>query len=177
MKYLAAIILFVSFSAFTFIESFYSLSIKNIEGETIDLASFKGKKVLFIVLPASAQDNTVTVEELTALQKKYKDLLIIGVLSEETGYKSSEKGKVKAIYKNQPSNFILAEGMKVNKAAGQAQSSVFTWLTHVERNGFYNTDVLGVGHKFFINGEGRLYGVISGNTRLSSPVIDKILSR
>jgi glutathione peroxidase len=177
MKYYFGFILFAIVTAFPLADSFYSLPLRNIDGMAIDLSSFKGKKIMIVVLPIASGDNSITIEDLNAIQSKYENLAIIGIPANETGYRIEDKTQVKSRYSNLNSGFVLAEGMKVSKEAGEAQSPLFAWLTQIEKNGYFNTNVQGSGDKFFVNSEGRLYAVMSGNIRLFNPLIDKILSR
>ena len=67
--------------------------------------------------------------------------------------------------------------MHVSKTAGTSQASLFQWLTHKEENRHFDQDVAGTGYKFFVDETGRLYAVLGPGIRLSSPVINKILSK
>jgi glutathione peroxidase len=177
MKYLLSSFFFVGLVAFVAIDPFYSLPLKNIDGQFIHLSSYRGKKILFVILPGSVGDSSVTVEELDSLLVHHDNLMVVGIPAEETGYRDEDRASLKNTYSQLPSSFILAEGMKVSKGGGEMQSPLFSWLTRKERNGYYDTDAQGSGYKFFVNADGRLYAVISGNTRLSNPVINKILAR
>src|SRR3546814_742867 len=65
--------------------SIYEFKIQNIDGEPINLAQFKGKKVL-IVNTASKCGFTPQYKELEELSKKYKDkLVVIGVPANNFG--------------------------------------------------------------------------------------------
>jgi glutathione peroxidase-family protein len=102
--------------------------------------------------------------------------VIIGVSGEETGYTEAKKEEVRALYANEPANFILAEGMKVSKVSGENQSPLFEWLTDINKNKFFDRDVTETGQKFFVNRYGHLYAVIGAQVKLSHPIIGKILS-
>jgi glutathione peroxidase-family protein len=175
MKQLALIWFFAGLISFKFADSFYDLPLKDIDGNNMALSQYKGKKLMVLVLPNVVPGNLA--EELNTILNKQENLIVIGVPSEDDGYTKSDKSALKSAFVQLSQRFILAESMKVKKGAGSSQSPLFGWLTHIAQNGYFDTDVSGAGHKFFINSEGRLYAVISPNTSLSSPVIEKIISR
>lgn len=175
MKYIFSLIV-LSLMAFHPLDDIYSITIKNIDGSKIELNQFRGKKLLFIVLPLSTQDTTVTVSEINQIQSKYQgSLVVIGIPAEETGFKKGDEANFKKLYRDAGANFIIAEGMKVKK--GSEQSSLFQWLTDKDKNRHFNQDVQGVGSKFFIDEGGELYAVMGPALKLTHPVIDKILSK
>lgn len=177
-KYLLASIAAIGLLAFAPVEDIYSLFIKTIDGQKIELSQYRGKKMLFVVLPLSAQDTTIKVKELRALQNKYDtSMIIIGVLSEEVGYNKKDDNKLKKMYDNPKNNFLITEGMKVKKDSSEKQTPIFKWLTNKDKNKHFDNDVRGVGHKFFVDESGELYAVLGPEIRLDNPVIDRILSK
>ncbi len=124
MKQFFSLLIVFSFFSFRFADGIYTQPIKTLEGKKVDLSQYKGKKILFVIVPHSASDTTVSLEQLSALQTKYESsLVVIGVLSEESGFKKGDEDKLKKLYKDQKSNFILTEGMKVKK--GETQTPLF----------------------------------------------------
>ncbi|MCU7549222.1 hypothetical protein OCK74_08850 [Chitinophagaceae bacterium LB-8] len=178
MKYILSLLLLASLCSFSFLDDLYSLSLNTLEGKKVELGSFRGKKLLFVVLPLSAQDTSFRMGELEALQHKYDtSLIVIGVPAEETGFEKTKETELKALYKNMPATFILAEGMKVKKSAGAEQSPLFQWLTNKSKNHHFDQDVLGTGHKFFVDERGELYAVMGPKIALAHPVMERILSK
>ncbi len=177
-KYLIYSLLVIGLFAFAPVGDIYSLTIKTIEGQKIELSQYKGKKILFVVLPMTAQDTTIKVKQLRALQDKYdSSLIIIGVLSEELGYDKKDDNKIKKMYENQKNTFLITEGMRVKKDSLEKQTSIFRWLTKKENNTHFDNDVKGIGHKFFVDERGELYAVIGPEIRLDNAIIDRILSK
>jgi glutathione peroxidase len=176
MKYLLSLIAITALLSFRYLDDIYNIALKTIDGTKIELSQYRGKKILFIVLPLSSQDTTVSISQISQLQTKYQSsLVVIGIPAEETGYKSSDADNLKKLYKDASANFIIAEGMKVKK--GSEQSSLFQWLTSKEKNHHFDQDVQGVGAKFFVDEAGELYAVMGPRLKLTSPVIDKIIAR
>ena len=164
--------------AFCFTDIFYELPLSNMNNETVNLQHFRGKRVMIVLLPLSSDDSlSITPAQITALAVQQKDsLVIIGVPGVEMGYTDANKGQVKALYAKEPSNFILASGMKVSKSSGQNQSVLFQWLTDITRNNFFDKDAQERGQKYFVNKYGHLYAVMGAHVKLSNPVMGKILS-
>jgi glutathione peroxidase len=175
MKQFALIWIFAGLISFKFADSFYDMPLKDIDGNNVALSAYKGKKLMVLVLPDVATGNLA--EDLRTILNKQEDLIIIGVPSVDDGYTISDKSGLKSAFVQLSQRFILTEGMTVKKGAGSLQSPLLSWLTHIAQNGYFDSDVAGPGQKFFINSEGRLYAVISPNTNLSNPVIEKIISR
>ncbi len=175
MKLILLLIAIISFS-FVNPDEVYNQPLKNIDGNTINLNTYRGKKIIFIVLPLSTQDNSVSVSELVNLQAQDDSLIIIGVPSIEMGYTNAATANLKALYANAGANFILAEGMKVKKSSGTAQAPLFQWLTNMTQNQHFNMDVKTTGYKFLVNGKGRLCDVMGPQLRLSNPIINRVLT-
>src|SRR5882757_707108 len=81
-------------------DSIYDLSFKTIDGETVPVSRFKGRKVLFVVLPLSPTDTVLPASALKSVQAKYSSLIIIGIVSVEAGFKKADREKIKNQYKN-----------------------------------------------------------------------------
>jgi len=176
MKYILSLISIFLLLSFRPLDGIYDITIKTIDGKKVELSQFRGKKMLFILLPLSAHDTTVSVNDLARLQTKYQSsLVVIGVASEEAGYRSQDAGNLKNIYKDAGANIIIAEGAKAKKGTGQ--SSLFQWLTNKDMNHHFDKDAEGVGSKFFIDEKGELYAVIGPRIGLSNPLMDRIITR
>ena len=180
MKNTACLLFFVllfSISLSSYTDSIYDLSVTTITGKTISLSSFKGKKILFVVLPLSSTDTILPASALKMMQTRYSSLVVIGIVSFEAGFKKTDMEKTKKMYKDMPPGFILTTPIKATKAAGMAQAPVLQWLTHRQRNTHFDEDVKGPGHKFFIDEKGELYGVLDPNVKITSPFIDRVIQR
>lgn len=176
MKYVLSLIALFLLLSFRTSDGIYDITLKNIDGNNIELSQYKGKKLLFLVLPLSTQDTTVSINDIAGLQTKYQNsLVVIGIPSEEAGYKTQDADKLKKIYTDASANIIIAEGMKVKKGTGQ--SSLFQWLTNKDMNHHFDQDVQGVGSKFFVDEKGELYAVMGSKLALTNPLMDRILAR
>lgn len=176
MKYILSLITLSLLLSFRQADGIYDIALKNVDGNEIQLSQYRGKKLLFILLPLSAHDTTVSVNDIARLQTKYQNsVVIIGIPSEEAGYKTQDADKLKKIYNDASDNIIIAEGMKVKKGTGQ--SLLFQWLTNKDMNHHFDHDGQGVGSKFFVDEKGELYAVMGPKLALTNPLMDRILAR
>jgi glutathione peroxidase len=176
MKFIIGLALLSSMLSLRQTEGLYGITIKNIDGNPIQLRQFRGKKLLFILLPVSAQDTTVLISDISHLQRRYQSsLVIIGVPSVEAGYKAESANIMSQTYRDAGANFIIAEGMKVAKGAGQ--SPLFQWLTNKDWNRHFDHEVQGVGSKCFVDETGELYAIMGPKLVLTNALMDRILAR
>lgn len=176
MKYIPSfLVLFLLFS-FQQVNGIYDIALKTIDGNATVLSQYKGKKLLFLVLPPPSLDPRVSVQEIAQLQAKYQSsLLIIGIPAYEEGYKKQDVDNLIKTYRADSANIILTEGMNVKKGTGQ--SPLFQWLTNKDMNRHFDREVQGGGSKFFVDEGGNLYAVMGPELKLTSPLIDRILSK
>ncbi|MFT4645898.1 MAG: glutathione peroxidase [Planctomycetota bacterium] len=184
------ILLFLSMSAFTFnscaqkdkavptknkaeIKSIYQFKVTDISGETFDLSSLKGKKVL-IVNTASKCGLTPQYEGLEELYKKYKaeGFTIVGFpannfLSQEPG---SDEDIATFCQKNYGVSFPMMSKISVK---GKDMHEVYQYLTTANLNGLEDNKVGWNFQKYLINEEGFLEKVISPKTKpLDAEIVD-----
>jgi len=106
----------------------YDFSITSLQGQNIDLASFKGK-VILVVNTASQCGFTYQYEGLQQLHQQYKDqgLVIIGCPCNQ--FKQQEPGDAKSISEgcliNYGVDFLITEKIDVN---GPNSHPLFTYL-------------------------------------------------
>jgi len=150
--------------------SIYSISIKSIRGEAINLKEFKGKKIL-IVNTASECGFTKQYADLQKLHEQYKDkLVIIGVPCNQFG--GQEPGNASEIQSfcqvNYGVTFLLTEKVDVK---GEKQHPLYQWLTQKELNGVKSSSVKWNFQKYLIDEEGNL---IDFYYSLTNPMSSKI---
>jgi glutathione peroxidase len=134
----------------------YSLPLNDIDGNPINLSQFQGKKIL-IVNTATNSNYISQYDSLEQLYQKYKDsLIIIAIPSNSFGNESNDNATIKNfVMSNYHIHYILAQKMDVT---GDAQSALYSWLTHIEQNNMMSNDVEGDFFKFLIDKSGRLVG-------------------
>lgn len=150
--------------------SFYSLQVKDIDGSTINLSSFQGKKILFCTIPLNGSNSSI--DDLDSLiRANGLKIKVIGIPSIEDGFSDSMKVSVKNIYQSRGINILLTEGMYTKKTSGSNQSSLIMWLTKKDLNGSFNLEVKGNGQKFFIDKNGKLFATVNPEVSYLSPLI------
>ena len=115
-------------------KSLYDIKINSLQGKSIDLLSFKGKKVLFVNV-ASKCGFTPQYKDLQKLHDEYQDsLIVIGVPCNQFG--KQEPGDAKQIQEfctlNFGVTFLLTEKIDVK---GSRQHLLYKWLTSKYLNG------------------------------------------
>jgi len=145
-------------------KSLYSIQINSLDGKAINLAEFKGKKILF-VNTASQCGFTYQYEDLEKLSKKYNSsLVIIGSPCNQFG--GQEPGSAEQIgsfcQKNYGVTFLLTEKLNVK---GDSIHPLYAWLTQKNLNGSSDFTVKWNFNKFLINENGNLTHYFGSSTK------------
>jgi glutathione peroxidase len=153
--------------------SFHDLSALDINGNTVSMSSFKGKKVL-VVNTASKCGYTKQYAQLQELYDSFKDkdLVVVGFPSNDFGGQEpgSEEEIAAFCQKNFGVNFPM---MGKVSTKGSDQHPVYQWLTEQGRNGVMDAKVKWNFHKFLIDEEGRLVAEYPSGV---TPLDEKILA-
>ncbi|HLT41289.1 MAG TPA: glutathione peroxidase [Sphingobacteriaceae bacterium] len=151
----------------------YSFKVESIEGKTINLMDFKGKKIL-IVNTASKCGYTPQYKELEELSKLYKDkLVVIGFPA--NNFNQQEPGTNEDILefceKNYGVTFLLADKSSVK---GEDINPLFDYLTKAD-NPDFKGEIKWNFEKFLIDENGKLiHRYRSDVTPLSTEITSKI---
>ena len=150
----------------------YQFSLDSLEGGKVDFSKFKGKKVLFVNV-ASKCGYTSQYTDLQKLHELYKnELIIVALPCNQFG--NQEPGSAEDIAnfceKNYGVTFLVTEKVKVK---GDAQNSIYGWLTQKSQNRVLDSQVSWNFQKYLIDEEGKLLKMFSSSTKpLSSEIID-----
>lgn len=133
----------------------YDYKLKNIKGEELNLANFKGKKLL-LVNTASACGYTPQYKQLEELYENFKDkLVVIGLPCNDFG--EQEPGTEKEIEQfcevNFGVTFPLTEKVKI---LGSDISPIYQFLTKKELNGYRDSEVHWNFQKYLCDENGHL---------------------
>tara|TARA_B110000240_G_C13264853_1_gene353229 strand:- start:50 stop:544 length:495 start_codon:yes stop_codon:yes gene_type:complete len=153
-------------------ESIHDISIKDIDGNLIELSSFKGKYILFVNV-ASNCGFTKQYADLQVLYQKYmSDLVIIGLPCNQFGAQEpAREEEIKQFCtKNFGVSFILTEKIDVK---GNNISPLYAWLTDKKYNGVLNSSVKWNFQKYLVDRDGGLINYFYSTT---NPLSDKINS-
>lgn len=154
-------------------KSVHDFKIKTIDGKTLDLRKFKGKKVL-IVNTASKCGYTPQYAELQKLSEQYKGkVVVIGIPA--NNFKDQEPGSnlnIKEFCKqNYGVTFTLAEKLSVK---GDEMAELFKYLTSAE-NPDFKGEIKWNFEKFLIDENGKLVHRFRSAVKPLSPELTKYL--
>lgn len=153
-------------------ENIYNISINDIDGNIIELSSFKGKYILFVNV-ASKCGFTKQYTDLEKLYQQHKeDLVVIGLPCNQFG--SQEPGNESEIKqfcsKNFGVSFILTEKVNVK---GDNTAPLYRWLTNKSFNGKQSSSVKWNFQKYLVDRNGNLVNYFYSTT---NPMSEKITS-
>ena len=146
-------------------QSIYQFKVNDIDGQSFDFESLKGKKVM-IVNTASKCGLTPQYEQLEAIYKKYKDngFVIVGFPAND--FMGQEPGSNEEIgdfcKKNYGVSFPMMSKISVK---GKKMAPIYQFLTSKKHNGFEDSKVKWNFQKYLINEEGKLVKVIAPTTK------------
>ena len=169
MKTLLSILLMAAVFT-TNAQSIHSFTVKSIDGKNLNLASFKGKKIL-IVNTASKCGYTPQYEGLEKVYEQYKDkLVILGFPCNQFG--GQEPGTNEEIVdfckKNYGVSFPLADKIDVK---GSNIAPIYQWLTSKSKNGILDASISWNFNKFLIDENGKMIAYFPSNVKPDSDAI------
>jgi|SRR5690554_5608013 len=157
MKKILTGLLFVC-ASFSFAQekSIYDFEVQTIEGETLNLSKFKGKKIM-IVNTASKCGYTPQYEQLQELYEKYRDknFVILGFPSNDFMRQEPGTNEEIALFceKNYGVTFLMMAKITVK---GKNKAPIYEYLTTKELNGHSDNKVQWNFQKYLIGTEGKL---------------------
>lgn len=158
--------------------SIHQFKVKDINGETFDMSSLEGKKVL-VVNTASKCGLTPQYEELQELYEKYKDTGFTIVGFPANNFMNQEPGTIEEIKefctKNYGVTFLMMDKVSTK---GNDQSPIYEWLTKKSKNGVKDSKVSWNFQKYMIDEDGKLVDFISPKkSPMSKEIVDWITSK
>ena len=154
--------------------SIYDIAITSLEGKTIDLNDFKGKKILFVNV-ASKCGFTSQYKNLQKLHDTYGEKVeIIGIPCNQFG--SQEPGSAAEIKefctKNYGVSFLMSEKSQVK---GANQHPLYKWLTNKSENGIKDSNVSWNFQKYLVDENGKLMQVFKSGVSPMDASITSLL--
>ena len=184
MKYFLFILVFIIFSSIIFSffnkdkinldnysENIYDYSINLINGNTVDLKSYRGKKIILVNV-ASKCGYTPQYDGLQKLYEKYNQKLeVVGVPANDFLWQEPGKNKdIQTFCKvNYGVTFPIVEKSIVKKTKGQ--HPLFTWLTHEDLNGWNDAAPGWNFYKYLIDEKGKLSKVLASSINPRDSII------
>lgn len=181
MKKLIAVLIMVSSTLAVFSQnettpSFYSFTVKSIDGKDYSLSQLKGKKVM-IVNTASKCGNTPQYEQLESLYKEYggEKFVIIGFPAND--FLSQEPGTNTEIKEFCTTKYGVTFPMMAKiSVKGNEMHPLYKWLTEKKLNGVSDSEVKWNFQKYLIDEKGMIVSVIAPKENPRSEQIIKWLS-
>ena len=158
------------------VKSIYSFKIKALDGSTIDISKFKGKKIL-VVNTASHCGFTPQYEGLEKLYKENKDkLVIVGFPSDNFGGQEFQNDDSISSFckKNFGVTFPLTTRVDVK---GDNTTPVFKYLCHKDENGVLDATISWNFNKFIIDENGNLLQHFDSKVTPDSPELLKYINQ
>ena len=152
--------------------SIHQFKVERIDGDEIDFADFKGKKLL-VVNVASECGYTSQYQQLQELYDHFKDkIAVIGFPSNDFG--GQEPGTNEAIQQFCSTQFGVQFPMAAKVVIkGPDAHPIYQWLTDKSLNGKMDAEVRWNFHKFLLDEHGALVQVFPSSV---SPLSDEILN-
>ncbi len=159
-------------------EGLHKFKVQSLDGETFDLASLKGKKVM-VVNTASKCGLTPQYEQLQAIYEKYggDNFVIIGFPA--NNFMNQEPGTAEEIREFCTLNYGVTFPMMAKiSVKGDDQHPLYQWLTQKSKNGVTDSKVTWNFQKYLIGPDGNLEKVIPPKTKPDDPeIIDWITAK
>lgn len=154
--------------------SIYTLQFQNVDGGTVSISQYEGKKILIVNIATGSQ----RVSQLAGLQQlheQYGDsVVVIGFPTNSFGDESRTDEEIKQFCQNNYGvSFLLA---KKNPVTGAQIQPVFNWLGSSSENGMMNAPALTNFQKFLVNESGLLIGVFAPSVEPTDPQIINALT-
>ncbi|HXB43070.1 MAG TPA: glutathione peroxidase [Puia sp.] len=159
------------------VQSLYELKVMLNNGDSLDLGSLKGKKIL-VVNTASDCGYTPQYNDLEILYEKYMDkLTVVGFPANDFGEQEKQDDKKIAEFckMNFGITFPLAKKSTVIKSP--QQNSIFKWLTDAKLNGWNNQQPKWNFSKYLIDENGVLLNYFDSSVSPDSEQIKKALEQ
>ena len=147
----------------------YTLSFLSINGNTINMNDYKGKKILLVNI-ATDSKYVQQLASLEQLYEKYQDsLVVIAFPSNSFGAESRSDKAIKTFCEdNYHANFILAAKTEV---VGENANDIYKWLSSADQNGVVDNKMVADFEKILIDKDGMIAGVFAPTV---DPMSDEI---
>lgn len=161
MKYLFPVVVCLLFSPGNFAQT-----INDIQGNSMNLDSCAGKKILVVILPR--QQDTSLGGQMTRFQQTYStQVVVIGLVASDPDSLSSQYADLIA------AGIFITQGIPGSVTASDRRSSVLQYLSGISRNSLQPPDV--IGNKYFLSEKGSLFADGAYNMNLDSQLVSNII--
>ncbi len=153
-------------------KTFHDFAAADIDGNTLNMSTFKGKKVL-VVNVASECGNTPQYEKLQSMQRKYGSDRFVVIAFPANNFGEQEPGSNQDIKSFCTTHYhVTFPMMSKISVVGDDMDPIYKWLTSKSENGVMDAPVTWNFQKFMINEDGSLEGMVKPSV---DPDCDKII--
>lgn len=148
-------------------DNIYTLQFTDIDGNTISMSQFQGKKILLVNI-ATGSSRVGQLAQLQQLHEQHGDsLVVIGFPSNSFGHEARNNAGIKQFCTtNYSTGFLLAQKISVN---GESIHPVYNWLTKLSENGMIDQIVGNDFQKFLVDETGKLVGAFAPSVNPGAP--------
>lgn len=159
-----------------FDNSIYELSFENTAGETINMVSYKGKKIIVTVCRTDTPNQTFLtgLKELSIKNQRKLEVILIPVSG--LGETQPNPKLDSLLLDSLRLPFIVSRISAGKKTDGVAQHPLLKWLTDKSENGHFDNDLQNENRLFVINENGKLYADLSGEIDLDGEFVNNIIN-
>jgi glutathione peroxidase len=177
-RYFILVVLLVALAYTGMAQSIYDIGLNDIQGRSFSLTTFKGKKMMFIVLPVKEKDSAKMKELSNFILQNTGKIFVIGIPAAYETVTAKQEKEIEPMYRRkQVPPFIMTQSAQVGKSAGGNQYPLMKWLTDKELNKHFNQDIKGEWQTFFVDETGMLYAVMGPEIPLTAKTITNIINR
>ena len=154
-------------------KNLHDFKVEDIYGDTFDLASLAGKKVM-VVNTASKCGLTPQYEDLEKLYQEYRDSGFVIIGFPANNFMNQEPGTNEDIIEFCQVNYGVSFPMMAKiSVKGNDMAPLYQWLTQKSQNGKMDAEVSWNFQKFLIDEEGNLVDVLSPREK---PYSEKVIA-
>lgn len=148
--------------------SFYDLSAVNIDGETVSMKKYKGKKIIVLNVASKCGYTPQYADWQIFYEKNSNEFVVLGFPCNQ--FLGQEPGTSEEIetfcQKNYGVTFPMFDKIDVK---GEHQSPVYQWLTNPSKNGWNSTEPSWNFSKYLIDENGKLLNYFGPKIKPDSP--------
>jgi glutathione peroxidase-family protein len=148
--------------AFKSFQSIYDITIQTLDGSTVSLNNYNGKRIVILEFDPANYDE-MQLRMLDTLEKTNNNIRVIVVSAKDFSVTATNQ-MVQNIVTNLNLSFTVTQLALVKKSAEAEQQSLFKWLTHVEENSHFDNDADQPGQLYIVNESGTLYTMLQPGT-------------
>lgn len=139
--------------------NFSSLSYNNVDGNSVSMSSYAGKKIMLVNI-ATNSDKVGQLAQLKQLQQQFADSLVIVLFpSNNFGHENRTNAQIKTFCQTHY-NFTFNIAATSN-VTGSTANAIYNWLSQSSQNGDMNAVIGGDYQKFVISKTGEIIGSYS----------------